>query len=122
MTASLAEFQQRALDKLLDPSCPSRVVVRSPAGSGIRRAVTALIRNVGTDARVLVLTPRREMAAQWADRLNEEGLAVTLLETADAALVLLRARTISPDRYWWQPIPGPCTAQVAARWVSLTTA
>jgi len=89
MTASLADFQQDALEKLLDPACPRQVVVRSAVGSGIRRGIEAIIRQVAVADRVLVLTPMRLLAEQWRDRLSEENnLALTLL-TADTALDLL---------------------------------
>lgn len=91
MPASLADLHNAVLQKLRDPDCPRYAVVRSPTGSGIRRVLEILIRDVAASQLVLVLTTRSVVAEQWRDRLTDDDneTRVTVLETSEAVLGLL---------------------------------
>ncbi|RSM86369.1 hypothetical protein DMH04_14530 [Kibdelosporangium aridum] len=95
----LPGFQQRVLDRLRDPARPRFGVVKSVTGSGIRRAIEEYIREVTTDALVLVLAPRREIIEQWAYRLRESvDVPVIVLDSSSTALQLLE-QSLVPHGY-----------------------
>lgn len=90
MTTPLHAHQQKLLDRLRDPACPTRGVVTAPTGTGIRQPLVIRLAEVAQESLCLVVDRTRALAAQWAGRLEAAAVSpVILLTGADTALGIL---------------------------------
>ncbi|MFI1996302.1 hypothetical protein [Actinoplanes sp. NPDC020271] len=94
----LHAYQQEILDKLRDPAGPRFGTIIAPPGSGIRRPLEILLREISGESLGLILVTRHDLAAQWADRLTAAGVKPVLVLTgASAALSLLERGSAPPN-------------------------
>ena len=117
----LHPHQQELLQILEDPARPRFGVIESPPGAGFSRVLALYAGKVGAVSRVLVLCAMRILVDQWAQRLRaDEGLRVTVLDSARSSLELLDERTLALA-CWSRPTRGPARDSAAERWLGLTT-